>query len=198
MKMIDPIKPFAINGDYYVNVRLGLGFIKPRHWQFDVFKDFGTILNGQIFEGVESDMEEDFRRDQTSTLVAAISKYDNSATRFSPAITVFKNEEDRKDSDLLCLDELVRNATVGFATVLKGYEVIERPTQCEFSKCNSRRFKARWLFQHKQIQPTLINDETLVIDQETVLYTIHLYDSPYNGDIASDEFRQFVASLRIA
>jgi hypothetical protein len=196
--MVDPIKTIAVNGDYYVNAKLGLGFMKPSDWTFDVFKDFATLLDGQIIEGIEPDDEEEFRRDQTSTLVAAIAKYNHSIPKFSPSITVFKNQDDRKVLDSLVLDQFVLDAQDGCTTLLKDYEVIEQQTRCEFSKCDARRFKARWLFQHKSIQPTLIDDETLVIDQGTYLYSIHLYDSPYTGDIASKKFRQFVESLHIA
>jgi hypothetical protein len=195
---VDPVKAIALNGDYYVNTRLGLGFIKPSEWRFDAFKDFGTMLEGQIIEGLEADAEEEFRRDHTSTLVATISKYDDSVARFSPSITVFKNREDRESLGCQSFEPLVWDAIDGFAALLKDYEVVEAPTRCKFSNCTSIRFKSRWLFEHRRIQPTVIDDETLIIDQGSVLYTIHLYDSPYTGDTTSREFCRFVKSLRIA
>lgn len=194
--VFDPMRTIAANGDYYVNMRLGLGFQKPHLWHFDAFKDFGTLLKGQVVENVEPEYEEAFRKDQTSTLVAVVAKYDWEVTRFSPSITVFKNAEDRGNFE--SLDDLIDGALTGFAEVLKDFEVIDPPAHCELSNCSCVRLKSRWLFQHEKILPTVIHDETLVIDQAPVLYTIHLYDAPSVGDVAEQEFRQFVRSLRIA
>ena len=91
---VDPIRTTAISGDYYVNTRLGLGFMKPGEWAFEAFQDFATKLEGQIVHGLPSGTEETFRRDQASTLVATISKYGATMPKFSPSITVFKNQED--------------------------------------------------------------------------------------------------------
>ncbi len=79
-----------------------------------------------------------------------------------------------------------------------GLAFTEPPRRRHLSNCDCLRFKSRWVFQHEKITPTLIDDETLVIEQGAVLYTIHLYDTPYEGDVAPDEFRQFVESLRLA
>lgn len=39
-----PISAAVANDDYYMNERLGLGFIKPSNWHIDAFKDF-SLLN---------------------------------------------------------------------------------------------------------------------------------------------------------
>jgi hypothetical protein len=192
----DPLHAIAVSGNYYVNMKLGLGFAKPDKWLFDAFKDFGTLLKGQIVEGVSSEDEEAFRKDQTSTLVAAISKYDDKYVGFSPSITVFKNEEDRADFE--SLGELVAAALSGFSSLLKDFTVVSPPEAVQLSNCECLRMKSRWVFQHEHVPSTLIEDETLVIDQNPVLYTIHLYDAPSIGEMAQTEFDAFVKSLRIA
>jgi hypothetical protein len=196
--VIDPLTPFIVNGDYYVNTTLGLGFIKPSAWKFDLFKDFASILEGQIFQGIEDDAEDEVRRDQASTLVATISKYGDDVARFSPSITVFKNREDREMLESQNIELLVWDAIDGFSTLLKEYAVIEEPVPRTISNCPAIRFKSRWLFEHRKIEPIIIEDEALAIDQGSVLYTIHLYDSPETGDSAPSEFRQFVRSVHIA
>lgn len=194
--VLDPLRTIAINGDYYVNAKLGLGFEKPYGWGFESFKDFAAQLRGQIVENVHTEDEEAFRKDQTSTLVAVISKYDHMHIGFSPSITVFKNEEDRADYG--SLEELVEGALDGFSLLLKDFTVLDAPAPLELSNCSCIRLKSRWLFRHERIPPTVIEDETLVIDQDPVLYTVHLYDAPSIADAAQNEFRRFVESLRIA
>jgi len=194
--VLDPLETIAVNGDYYVNMRLGLGFEKPRGWAFQVFKDFGAQLQGQIVENVHPEDEEAFRKDQTSTMVAVISKYDDKFHGFSPSITVFKNEEDR--ADFGSLDELVDASLNGFSSLLKDFTVVDEPAPHRLSNCTCIRLKSRWLFQHQKITSTVIDDETLVIDQDPLLYTVHLYDAPSIGEETQGEFRHFVRSLRIA
>jgi hypothetical protein len=193
---VDPATAIAVTGDYYVNTRLGLAFMRPQGWQLQTFQDFATQLKGQIVEGVEPEEEEAFRRDQASTLVATISKYDDSVDRFSPSITVFKNTEDRAGVE--SLDTLAGQAIAAFSECLKDYAVTEPPLRRELSNCDGLRFKSRWVFQHEKIAPVLIDDEVLVIDQGLVIYTIHLYDTPYEGDSAAEEFSLFRRSLRLA
>ncbi len=194
--VLDPLRAVAVNGNYYVNMKLGLGFEKPDRWCLDTSSDFATLLEGQIVENVVPEDEEAFRRDQTSTLVAVISKYGEEFSRFSPSITVYKNEEDR--ADFASLDDLIDGALKGSSLLLKDYAVIEPPASWELSNCTCMRWKSRWLFQHRKIPATLIDDETLILDQDPVLYTIHLYDAPRIGEVAQRAFRRFVKSLRIA
>lgn len=198
--LVDPIRTIAVNGDYYVNTRLGLGFIKPSKWAFDAFQDFATKLEGQIVRDLQpgTEEEEEFRRDQASTLVATISKYGDAIPRFSPSITVFKNPEDYEILRCESLEQIALDAIDGWTELLKDYQVVEQPSRCEISRCASIRFKSRWVFEHREIQPIVIDDETLVIDQGSVLYTIHLYDSPATGDATPNEFTQFRESLHIA
>jgi hypothetical protein len=194
--VLDPLEAIAVNDNFYVNMRLGLGFEKPEGWHFDAFKDFGSLLKGQIVEGIQPEDEETFRKDHASTLLAVISKYDLQYTGFSPSITVFKNEEDRADFE--SLDELIDAALIGFSSLLKDFTVISQPEPLQLSNCRCMRYKARWDFRHERNPSTLIEDETLIIDQDPVLYTIHLYDAPSIGEVAQPEFGGFVRSLRIA
>lgn len=194
--ILDPLETIAVNGNFYINMRLGLGFEKPDGWHFDAFKDFGALLKGQIVEGIPPEDEEEFRKDQTSTLLAVISKYDLQYPAFSPSITVFKNEEDRADFE--SLDDLISNAIIGFSSLLKDYTVLSQPEPLQLSNCQCIRLKSRWIFQHERMPSTLIEDETLIIDQDPVLYTIHLYDAPSIREVAQPEFENFVGSLRLA
>lgn len=194
--LVDPLRAIAVNGNYYVNMRLGLGFEKPDGWRFESFKDFAALLQGQVVEGIAPEEEDAFRKDQASTLVAMIAKYDDNHPRFSPGITLYKNEEDRAEFE--SLDELIESALVGFSSLLKDFTVVSHPEPLQLSNCQCMRMKSRWVFQHERIPSTLIEDEALVIDQDPVLYTIHMYDAPSIGEDAQAAFQEFSRSLRIA
>lgn len=198
--ILDPIKTVSINGDYYVDTSLGLGFVKPNDWLFEKDQDFATKLQGQIVNGFElgTKEEEEFRRDQASTLVATISKYDHMASRFSPSITIFKNQDDYESLKPINLEGIVDHFVDGCTVLLRDYEVIELPCHHELSRCASVRFKSRWVFEHREIESVLINDQTIMIDQGSALYTIHLFDSPYTGEDTSNQFSRFLKNLHIA
>jgi len=196
--MIRPKTGIAMNGDYYVNQRLGLGFVKPSTWKFEAFKDFSTEAKDQVLSLLSPEEEEEELKAHASTLLATISKYGDERAGFSPSITVHKNQEGRMKLKNLRLDSIVALAIDGFSMLLKDYEVFEPPLPCKLSKCAAVRYKARWRFEHRKMQSLLIDDETVMIDQKTVLFTIHLYDSPYSGDTTPAEFRRFFKSLHIA
>lgn len=197
--VVDPARVVAVNGDYYVNARLGLGFVKPIGWAFDAFQDFAAKHDGQILQGLPPEADEgEFLRDQASSLVATISKYGDELRQFSPSITVYKNQGDYEESLSGGLERLALHAIDGFAALLRDYEVIEEPRRREVSHCPAIRFKCRWVFEHREIEPILIEDEALAIDDGSRLYTIHLYDSPATGDVARGEFARFLKSLHIA
>jgi hypothetical protein len=197
--VVDPIRTITINGDYYINTTLGLGFVKPGAWMFEAFQDFATKLEGQIVQGVEPGAEEEeFRRDQASTLVATISKYGDAVRRFGPSITIFKNHEDYEGVRSRSLEQVAENAIEGYSYFLRDYELVEPPSRCDISCCRAIRFKTRWVFEHREIEPVLLEDETLAIDQGSCLYTIHLYDSPSTAEVAIGEFTHFLKSLHIA
>jgi hypothetical protein len=196
---VDPLQAVAIHGDYFVNTRLGLGFVKPRNWALEAFRDFASELKGQIIQGLPHDVdEEEFRRDQASTLVATVIKYSGAAHRFSPSITVFKNWEDYPEIRPEGLEKLAQYMIEGYSALLKDYEVLEVPRQFEVSRCKAIRFKSRWVFEHNDIEPVLIEDEALAIDQGSHLFSIHMYDSPATGEATPEEFACFLKSLHIA
>lgn len=193
---LDPLGAATIRDNYYIDPRLGLGFEKPDRWHFNAFKDFRTLLDGQIVENPSPEDEEALLQEQAATLVATLSKIELGIPRFSPAITIFRDEEGKAGYETL--EELATAGLVGFSLLLKDFEVIDPPTTRQLSNCECLRFKARWLFRHRDMAPVMIEDETLLIDQVDRLYTIHLYDAPDAGEPAPEEFRRFVNSLRIA
>ncbi|MEW4568677.1 hypothetical protein AB1L88_12500 [Tautonia sp. JC769] len=196
---IEPGREIAVNGDYYVNTRLGLGFVKPGGWTLDVFRDFAAKHEGQVVQNLPAGVdEEEFRRDQAATMVATISKYGDAVRAFGPSITVFKNREDYPSSMPGSLEALARGGIEGWGNLLREYEVLEAPSRGEVSRCACVRFKARWLFEHRDIEPVVVEDETLLIDQGSLLYTIHLYDSPEAGETAPEEFARFLEGLHLA
>jgi hypothetical protein len=44
-----PTAAVFTNNDYYVNQRLGLGFLKPTAWFFEGFRDFSQARNDTIW-----------------------------------------------------------------------------------------------------------------------------------------------------
>lgn len=192
----------AVRGDYFVNRRLGLGFVKPRAWHFRAFEDFYPVVAGQRLEGDLYDEQEELA-DHAATLVAVVSKYPieeacaDATVRFSPSITIFSNSEDRSDLPA----DLATTVALGieyFGRVLRDYVILEPPHLLGVSSCPAARYTAEFVFEHRAMQPTRVRDQTLMIDQGTRLYTIHLYDSPATGERIVDEFTAFVGSLHLA
>lgn len=189
-----------ISPTHFVDRKLGFGFKIPNGWHLEAFrKDFNKLLGGQ-------QLSEEHRGDNvlfaelSEGLLAILSKYPlegDSRLRFSPSVTFFRAESrDLEDySDLL---EMAQSAVTGFSSVLTDYECTEIPEYVHMSGCTMVRSKSKFLFEHEELESTLIDNETFVIHHKNYIYTIHLYDSPHTGDSSQDEFTLFKSCLHIA
>lgn len=185
---------------FYADKKLGFAFEIPEGWYLETFrKDFIELLGGQRLAAPYLD-DREVIMDVSQGLLATLSKYPiegDSIKRFSPSVTFFKGDDSCMEEyqDLL---ELSSKAMMGFECLLTNYECIEEPHLIRRSDCVMVRSKSKFLFEHKEIDSVLIDDETFLVHHQGSIYTIHLYDSPYSGDTAQSEFRLFRESLHIA
>ena len=184
----------------FVDKKLGFGFNIPLGWHLEAFRDdFSKLLGGQkLAESYANDKE--VLEDLGQGLMATLSKYpleESTPKRFSPSISFFKDTDDclSEYEDLL---DLSSHALLGFSEVLTDYECIEVPMYLDRDDCIIVRSKSKFLFEHEELDSSLIDDETFLIHHEGAIYTIHLYDSPYIGDTSQNEFDLFKKSLHIA
>lgn len=191
-----------VRGDYFVCGRLGLGFVKPASWHFHAFEDFFPRLAGQeLVDGLHEDPAA-FQQ-ETRNLVVVMSKdpvrehRDGETAVFSPSVTIFSNAEDRADEEF-DFHALVFLAIDGFGEMLREYSVLVPPIFLRISECPAARFVAQFIFEHRGMTPTLVRDQTLMIDQGDRVYTVHLYDSPETGLSHDREFDVFLGSLHLA
>jgi hypothetical protein len=194
--IIDPSQMLILNGDYYVNKKLGLGFRKPSDWEFEVLTGFPDLDRGQIFINLDEDTQKEYLENHIDTLVTVISKYPSSKLKFSPSITIYLNMEDYKQSSGN-IEEIMDTYVSEMKTILRDYNCYERPKRIRLSNCRSIRFKSKFIFEHEKMKPTLIDDECIGVEHRDSLYSIHLYDSPYIGDTATNEFKLFLSSLHL-
>lgn len=192
----------VVRGDYFVDERLGLGFVKPAHWFIRTFDDFAQLLSGQ--KASTASMQDDQELEEhLKTLVATISKYElvagdtEGSGRFSPSITVHSNTEHRE----LVASDFSAAVWLGiqyFSEILRDYVILEEPSFQAVSMCPAARYTAQFVFEHRFVAPVLVRDKTLMIDQGHRVYTIHLYDSPTTGEAVGAEFDAFIGSLHLA
>lgn len=185
---------------FYADKKLGFAFEIPSGWYLESFReDFYELLGGQRLATPYLD-DREIKLEVSQGLLATLSKYPiqgDSIKRFSPSVTFFKSDDSclEECKDLL---EFSSKAIMGFKCLLTNYECIEEPQFITRSDCVMVRSKSKFLFEHHEIEPVLIDAETFVVHHQRSIYTIHLYDSPYSGDTAQSEFRLFTESLHIA
>lgn len=194
--LIDPKQMLFLNGDYYVNKQLGLGFQKPGEWEFEALTGFPDFEKGQILMNMSKDETQEVVKDHLETLVAAICKYPSSKNKFGPCITIFRNTEDfhlyNEKPDIIA-----RHYISDMERHLRRYTCFEKPERIIISNFTAIRFKSKFVFEHEKLNPTPTDDECFLIEHKDALYSIHLYDSPYNNDVAPKEFKRFISSLHL-
>ena len=90
---------------------------------------------------------------------------------------------------------MIHNYISDLKTLLKDYNCYETPEEIRLSNCKAIRFKSRYVFEHEKIKPILIDDEFIGLEHKESFYSIHLYDSPYEGEVAPEEFKVFMSSM---
>lgn len=198
---VDPLAVIVRNKNYFVNQKLGLGFEVPDSWQLNAFGDY-SALRGQELTKFDSEVEKKIVEAASQSIVAVIQKYPDSlkekARNFCPSI-VFSMSPDEIPSEYETFEVYVHEEVEAGFCILTDYEVIESPALFTGKNYSAYTFKTRYLFEHKElISSTVIEDEVLLIHHNKQIYTIHMYDSPYINDVATDEFEGFKASLHIA
>ena len=197
---VDSLSGIYKSPTLFVDEKLGFAFKIPQGWYLEAFRDdFNELLGGQKLAEPYSD-DKEILEDLGQGLMATLSKYpleEVHVQRFSPSITFFKDTDDclNEYEDLLNLSS---DAISGFSEVLTDYECTQLPEYLDRSDCIMVRSKSKFLFEHDDLEPSLIDDETFVIHYQKCIYTIHLYDSPYIGDTSQSEFELFKKSLHIA
>lgn len=185
---------------FYADKKLGFAFEIPRGWYLEAFReDFYELLGGQRLAPSYLD-DREVMQEMSQGLLATLSKYPiegDSIKRFSPSVTFFKSD-DSCMGEYENLLELSSIAIMGFKGLLADYECIEEPHFIRRSDCVMVRTKSKFVFEHQEIKPVLVDDEAFLVHHQGSIYTIHLYDSPYIGDTSQSEFRLFRESLHIA
>ena len=196
---IDPATRVFAQGDYFVNQALGLGFIKPAGWMIEAFEDFSHIIEGTIYTDpkVQGAVAADSHK-----LVAVVSKYGSTSKagypeRFTPAVAIHV-ESATDNEELGGLESLMRDAEVLFQRILEDFEMLQNVEALSISKCRAYRFKARFHFRHRKLEPMPVDMVFYVIDAANGRhYTVQGMDSPYIGEGAQRELDRFFSSLRL-
>ncbi|MCG7496415.1 hypothetical protein MHO82_06040 [Vibrio sp. Of7-15] len=195
---LDPLASVIRNQNYFVNQKLGFGFIVPDAWEVEAFGDFDYLRGKQRLSSFDSEFEREVVEELSDGLAAIIKKYPGKdSDRFSPSITFFMSPNDVLE-EFKSLDDFVDHSVSVFESVLTAYECIEPPSRINATNFEAIRFKATFLFEHDYIDSLYIDDETWIINHGGTLYTLHMYDSPYNNEDTSKEFIGFKESLHIA
>ncbi len=197
--VVDPLTSIIERNTYYINRDLGFGFNVPQGWEIETFADFGAMCEKQVLSGFTQGLSRLLVKELSDGLVAVIKKYPTSLniTQFSPSITFFMSPDDAlEESD--SFEDFVFEAIDGFSLVLTGYNLTMPPTALVGKDYKAYTFKSRFLFEHEDISEVLIDDEVWLIHHNGLIYTIHMYDTPYNGDGTQTEFEDFKSSLHIA
>jgi len=196
---IEPLAAIVENGNYFVNRKLGFGFNVPKGWEVDAFGDFTSLCGKQCLLNFEEDFSKELVEELSDGLVAVIRKYPDSigGTRFNPSVTFYMSPDDVLD-EFDTFESFVESAVDTFELVLTDYEVIEEPKPVVGKNFEALTYKAKFLFEHEDISSILIDDETWVIHHNGLIYTIHMYDTPYANDVARNEFKELKNSLHIA
>lgn len=193
---INPLESVAVNDDYYINKKLGIVLKKPNGWQYLSLKSFREMQNEQILPVEDENFEKEIRELMDPILV--ISKYPDIKffeDRFSPGASVYCELFHFQYGNTL-LKQSYR-AAEGFKNVLTDYKMTQNPKILRVSNCDAVEMNGKFLFTHKRLSPIPVELKTVMVYQNPILYTLHMFDSKYLNDKTPDAFEFLIENFKL-
>ncbi len=193
----------VIEGDWYINRKIGLAFEKPPGWGFVHTKDFGELREGQFIGHAVEDSEEEIW-EHLGEPACLVTKYaqDDPALKgiFSPTIMLHISPRKVYDEEesVNSFEEFLDMTASGMAALLKGFRVVRQLPPYEMAGHQVYERDADYLFEHAEIDaPLPVELKTLHFLSDRYLFSINLHQSATQNQLALEEFDRFLASLKI-
>ena len=187
---VDAGKAVEIHDHLYVNRKLGLAFRCPNAWHFANVTQMGDVLAGQIH--ADSEMKQ-MILDEPLPILTLSKEMLGTSCSFTPGITVHL---DVADETQLNLDEIAFLDSGQLNSAFTDFEMLRNPTALVVSKNSAIEYTGKFLFEHEQMQPAMVQMRSLVINHHPAYYTIRMFDSPYIEN-ATFDFDSFVQSFKL-
>jgi len=196
-----PLATIITHGDHYINRKLGLAFARPKHWFYESMRDFSDLKEGSVVGYIEDSIDiladelgEDLPSLDSSNPLAVISKYDD-GDAFNPSIVIYFSDLSYRTGNP---ESLLSTGLEVLDAMYSGSEVIGSVSPLAISNCPSARAKTRFLYESFGLDPIVVEMETYMIFTGFGQYNVQMFDSPETGQQATNEFKNFISSLRIA
>ena len=200
--IIDPLNAVALNGNAYINKKIGLIFYKPNDWDFVAVKDFGKLKKAQII-GEDIDLNADEIWNDLGDPICVITKYcqdlPSNKGIFSPTITVqITAKEEIQDEEEVSFKELIGMSLLGVSTILKDFKVLKEHEPYSLSGVTFYEFDSEYLFEHIDIsKPLKVELKTLKAEHNGFYYDFNCHQSNAQNQLAGKEFEEFKKSIKL-
>ncbi len=199
---IDPLKAVAVNGNVYVNKKLGILFHKPQDWGFVAIKEFGRIKSAQIIgEGLDETPEEIWEELGDPICIATKYYQDKPAYKglFSPTITLnITPKEELSYLGYETFEELIDMSADGISTILKQFRVTKKNAPYYVSNCLFYEYEAEYMFEHVEIaEPLKVELRVLKAEHNGFYYDFNCHQSKAQNQFADEEFDEFKKTIRL-
>lgn len=199
---IKSLKAVVIDGDVYLNKKLGILFHKPTSWGFVHVKEFGKLKKEQILANGWDAYKDEVWEDLGSPICMITKHYIHTAENkgiFSPTITLnITPKKELKELECESFEEVIALSELGAEQFLKKFKVIKRYEPYYICDCLFYEFDATYYFEHVDIQePLKIELKVLKIEHNGFYYDFNLHQSNAQNQTAVEEFEAFKQSIKL-
>ena len=200
-----PSGAIAIFDDQYVNRKLGIAFRKPPGWFFATVQEMGEVRAGQLLDLEDGELARDLV-DKSQFPILAISKERLSADadRFTPGVTIYLEQIEVPEAISKIGEvrispmEIALGDVESCRSILKEFSVLSKPEARRVSECDATDYTASFLFEHEGLaRSMMVRSRTLVICQNPAVYTVRMYDSPFEDPRMAFEYSTFLESVKM-
>jgi hypothetical protein len=189
---IKPTQAVAVSKNLYLNQALGIAIRKPSNWSFDKIRNFEEIKSSQVLsDHIDPALEKEIRNQTDPVVVFGLNI--NEAVSFSPSAAFYAEHIELSANENI--EDVIGFEESLYTGVLPDYKLKNATEDLSISDFKSVRLESEFTFEAEKISPILIRNTSVITRRHPFIYTLRVFDSPWNSMDAERETTQIIKNL---
>jgi len=189
---LQPTQAVVVNNNLYLNQALGVAIRKPSTWSFDKLRHFEEMKSSQVLSDVIDPALEREIRNQSEPVVV-FGRNINEGNSFNPSAAFYAEHIELSSSE--SIEDIIHFEESLYSGVLPSYKLKKATRNVFINDFESVKLESEFNFETEKISPILLRNTSIITRRHPFVYTLRVFDSPWNSMDAERETLQIIESL---
>lgn len=188
-----PLPAVAVDGDLYVNHRVGVAFRKPPGWRYENLRTFAAIRNEYEYATPDDALAAELKNGQLPIVVVS---RDGAMRALTSSVTVYVEENPLEpgETPAMAAPDIVR----GLSSFFKNFRVIGEPDPRRVAGCDAVENRFGFLYEDRLGNRGPVRCRSIAVLNGPLLFTFNMMDIPAAGVDSQAEFDALRDSIVLA